>query len=64
MTGKLTLRCRSRVNWEMTPQLLLSMLNDDADNDDGAAADYNCDDNAGYGDVIDNCANMIIKDAY
>ena len=35
----------------------------DADNDDGAA-DYDCYDNAGYGDIIDNCANMIIKNAY
>ena len=47
----------------MTPQLLLSMLNDDADNDDGAA-DYDCYDNAGYGDIIDNYASMITKDAY
>ena len=37
------------------------MLNADAD--DGAA-DFNCDDNADYIDIIDNCANMIIKDAY
>ena len=39
------------------------MLNAVADNDDGAA-DFDCDDNAGYGDIIDNCASMITKDAY